>query len=101
VAVVAIGISGYLDALLDNLGLSLPLAISESAEKGGIVNLPAILICLLVTFILSLGTRAFGRFELVAVAVKIVLILFIIGLGVFYTTRAITTRSCPPASVPC
>jgi APA family basic amino acid/polyamine antiporter len=84
VAVVAIGISGYLGAFLDNLGLDLPLAISASAEDGGVVNLPAVVICLLVTFILSLGTRTFGRFELVAVGIKILLILFIIGLGVFY-----------------
>jgi APA family basic amino acid/polyamine antiporter len=52
--------------------------------KGGVINLPAILVCLLVTWILSRGTKAFGRFELVAVAIKVVLILFIIGLGVFY-----------------
>jgi APA family basic amino acid/polyamine antiporter len=52
--------------------------------KGGIINIPAILVCLLVTWILSRGTKAFGRFELVAVAIKVVLILFIIGLGVFY-----------------
>ncbi|MEX5720404.1 amino acid permease [Geodermatophilus maliterrae] len=84
VAVVAIGISGYLEAFLDGFGLSLPTSITASAEEGGVVNIPAILICLLVTFILSRGTKAFGRFELVAVAVKIVLILFIIGLGVFY-----------------
>ncbi|MBM7804259.1 APA family basic amino acid/polyamine antiporter [Geodermatophilus bullaregiensis] len=84
VAVVAIGISGYLEAFLDGFGLSLPTAVTASAEEGGIVNIPAILICLLVTFILSRGTKAFGRFELVAVAIKIVLILFIIGLGVFY-----------------
>ena len=36
------------------------------------------------TWILSRGTKAFGRFELVAVAIKVILILFIIGLGVFY-----------------
>jgi APA family basic amino acid/polyamine antiporter len=52
--------------------------------KGGIANIPAILVCLLVTWILSRGTKAFGRFELVAVAIKVILILFIIGLGVFY-----------------
>jgi APA family basic amino acid/polyamine antiporter len=52
--------------------------------KGGIINLPAILVCLLVTWILSRGTKTFGRFELIAVAIKVVLILFIIGLGVFY-----------------
>ena len=84
VAVVAIGISGYLNAFLDGFGAALPDAISASAEDGGIVNLPAMLICLLVTFILSRGTRAFGRFELIAVAIKILLILFIVGLGVFY-----------------
>jgi len=84
VAVVAIGISGYLAAFLDGFGLSLPTAVTASAEEGGVVNVPAVLICLLVTFILSRGTRTFGRFELIAVAVKIVLILGIIGLGVFY-----------------
>jgi APA family basic amino acid/polyamine antiporter len=84
VAVVAIGISGYLAAFLTGFGVELPLWITASAEEGGVVNLPAVLICLLVTFILSRGTRTFGRFELVAVAIKIVLILFIIGLGIFY-----------------
>src|SRR5688572_4601941 len=84
VAVVAIGISGYLEAFLDGFGVTLPESITASAEEGGVVNVPAILICLLVTFILSRGTRTFGRFELVAVAIKILLILFIIGLGIFY-----------------
>jgi basic amino acid/polyamine antiporter, APA family len=84
VAVVAIGISGYLDAFLDSFGVDLPLSITASAEDGGVVNLPAMLICLLVTFILSRGTKTFGRFELIAVGIKILLILFIIGLGIFY-----------------
>ena len=84
VAVVAIGISGYLEAFLNGFGVALPSSITASAEEGGVVNIPAVLICLLVTFILSRGTKAFGRFELAAVAIKIVLILFIIGLGVFY-----------------
>ncbi|QGQ19277.1 amino acid permease [Cellulomonas sp. JZ18] len=84
VAVVAIGISGYLEAFLGGLGVELPAAVTASAEEGGVVNVPAVLICLLVTFILSRGTRTFGRFELVAVAVKILLVLFIVGLGAFY-----------------
>ena len=86
VAVVAIGISGYLEAFLEGFGVELPVAITATADEaeGGRVNLPAILICLLVTFILSRGTKAFGRFELIAVAIKIVLILGIIGLGIFY-----------------
>jgi APA family basic amino acid/polyamine antiporter len=88
VAVVAIGISGYLEAFLDGFGLSLPVSVTASAEEGGVVNVPAILICLLVTAILSAGTRAFGRFELIAVGIKILLILFIIGLGAFYIDTA-------------
>ena len=62
VAVVAIGISGYLEAFLSGFGADLPLWLSASAEEGGVINLPAVLICLLVTFILSRGTRTFGRF---------------------------------------
>jgi len=85
VAVVAIGISGYLDAFLSGFGIHLPLAVTETADvEGGLVNIPAIVICLLVTFLLSRGTQTFGRFELVAVAIKIALILGIVGLGIFY-----------------
>lgn len=85
VAVVAIGISGYFDAFLSGFGIHLPTWMTQTADSpGGFINLPAILICLLVTFILSRGTKALGRFELVAVAVKILLILFIVGLGLFY-----------------
>ncbi|MDI3329997.1 MAG: amino acid permease [Micrococcus sp.] len=90
VAVVAIGISGYAEAFLEGFGLQLPawMASTPDQGEGGIINLPAILICLLVTFILSRGTKTFGRFELIAVGLKILLILFIIGLGVFYIDTA-------------
>src|SRR5919112_933699 len=86
VAVVAIGISGYFDAFLSGIGIHMPAWMTSTVDegKGGIINIPAILVCLLVTWILSRGTKTFGRFELIAVAIKIVLILFIIGLGVFY-----------------
>ena len=86
VAVVAIGISGYFTEFMSGIGLQVPVWMQGTADQleGGLVNLPAIVICLLITFILSRGTRTFGRFELVAVGLKILLILFIIGLGVFY-----------------
>ncbi|WP_394940148.1 amino acid permease [Psychromicrobium sp. YIM B11713] len=85
VAVVAIGISGYFDAFLSGFGIHLPDWMSQTADsEGGLINLPAIVICLLVTFILSRGTKALGRFEIIAVALKILLILFIVGLGMFY-----------------
>jgi APA family basic amino acid/polyamine antiporter len=40
VAVVAIGISGYLEAFLDGFGVALPLSITAFAEEGGVVNVP-------------------------------------------------------------
>jgi APA family basic amino acid/polyamine antiporter len=40
VAVVAIGISGYLEAFLNGFGVELPLAITASPEDGGVVNIP-------------------------------------------------------------
>ncbi len=86
VAVVAIGISGYFSEFMAGIGVDVPAWMQGTADQvdGGLVNLPAIVVCLLITFILSRGTRTFGRFELVAVGLKILLILFIIGLGVFY-----------------
>ena len=89
VAVVAIGISGYLDAFLDGFGVKFP-ARDHRERRGRRTSstFPRSLICLLVTFILSRGSKTFGRFELIVVAIKIVLILFIIGLGIFYIDTA-------------
>lgn len=88
VAVVAIGISGYFTEFMAGIGIEIPVAIQGTADvvEGGVMNLPAIIVCLFITFILSRGTKTFGRFELVAVAIKILLILFIIGLGFFYVS---------------
>jgi APA family basic amino acid/polyamine antiporter len=89
VAVVAIGISGYFTEFMAGIGIDFPVWMQGTADvvEGGVVNLPAIVVCLFITFILSRGTKTFGRFELVAVAIKILLILFIIGLGFFLRQR--------------
>ena len=86
VAVVALGISGYFTAFMDGIGVQVPAWMQGTGDtvEGGVLNLPALLVCLLIAWILSRGTRTFGRFELIAVGLKIALILFIIGLGFFY-----------------
>lgn len=84
VGVVAIGIAGYFQAFMSGIGIDLPQWMLGTADEGGVVNLPAIVICLLVTFILSRGTQTFGRFEVVAVGLKIALILAIIVVGLFF-----------------
>ncbi|EMY33230.1 amino acid permease-associated protein [Arthrobacter crystallopoietes BAB-32] len=86
VAVVAIGISGYFSEFMAGVGLEVPVWMQGTADtvEGGVINLPAIVVCLFITWILSRGTKTFGRFELVAVGLKVLLILFIIGLGFFF-----------------
>src|SRR4051812_19694107 len=86
VAVVAIGISGYFTAFMEGIGIQVPAWMQGTPDtvEGGVVNIPAIVVCLLVAWILSRGSRTFGRFELVAVGLKILLIVFIIVLGFFH-----------------
>ncbi|KNC18697.1 amino acid permease [Arthrobacter sp. RIT-PI-e] len=86
VAVVAIGISGYFTEFMSGIGVTVPTWMQGTPDTidGGLVNLPAIVVCLFITFILSRGTKTFGKFELVAVGLKILLILGIVGLGFFY-----------------
>ncbi|MFD1213921.1 amino acid permease [Arthrobacter sp. GCM10027362] len=97
VAVVAIGISGYFTEFMGGIGVDVPAWMQGTPDtvEGGLVNLPAIVVCLLITWILSRGTKTFGRFELVAVGLKILLILFIIGLGFFFVNTANYTPFMP------
>jgi basic amino acid/polyamine antiporter, APA family len=87
VAVVAIGISGYFSSFMSGIGVVVPDWMSSAwtpDTPSGVINVPAIVVCLLVTWILSRGSKSFGRFELIAVGLKVLLILAIIGIGVFY-----------------
>ncbi len=87
VAVVAIGISGYFSAFMGGIGVQVPEWLTSAWTPDtphGVINLPAIVVCLVVTWILSRGSKSFGRFELVAVVVKVLLILGIIGIGLFH-----------------
>lgn len=87
---VAVGWSGHITGLLDSLGVHLPHAITvgpkisigsflEGGEVGGIVNLPAVLIVALVTWLLVIGTKESATVNAVLVAIKIAaLTLFIV-----------------------
>ena len=48
----------------------------------------AVLLCLLTAFVLTRGMRSAARFELVAVGIKVLVVLVIIGLGVFHIDSA-------------
>lgn len=78
---VAIGWSGYFNNILKTLGLDLPVWATHAPLDGGIANLPAAIIVLLVTAVLIRGVKESARTTGVIVLVKIVVILFFIAVG--------------------
>lgn len=80
---VAVGWSGYLVGLLDNsLGIKLPFALVNGPFAGGIINLPAVFVCLSVVWLLVVGTRESATFNAVLVAIKIAALTVFIALTI-------------------
>src|SRR5512136_510655 len=67
---VAIGWSGYLVELFGAAGVQLPVTLTAGPMAGGIINLPAMFIVLLLTGLLVAGTKESVRFNLALVIVK-------------------------------
>jgi basic amino acid/polyamine antiporter, APA family len=70
-APVASGWSGYFQAILASGGIHLPNAITQVPARGGIIDLPAMIIVLFITALLVIGTHHSSRFNIVMVAVKL------------------------------
>jgi basic amino acid/polyamine antiporter, APA family len=77
---VSVGWSGYFVGLLDNfLGIQIPAALAAGPTDGGIINLPAAIIALLVTWLLIIGTKESAFINAVLVSIKVAaLTLFVI-----------------------
>lgn len=76
---VASGWSGYMVGILNQAGLNIPEAWTTATRNGGIMDLPAVLISLLVTGLLVIGTRESAWVNRLLVAVKIgVLAMFVV-----------------------
>jgi APA family basic amino acid/polyamine antiporter len=90
VAVVAIGISGYFGFLVQELGFSLPAWMlgAPGTGEGRVVDLFAVLLCLLIAFLLNLGIRTAARFETIVVAIKVAVVLLVIVVGFFFINTA-------------
>ncbi len=83
-AAVSIGWSGYVTDLLQSaLGITLPHALTASPFSGGIINLPAFLIILIVTALLIRGTSESSMVNIIIVCIKLIVIVFflIVGFG--------------------
>lgn len=90
VAAVASGWSGYVHALLDAIGMSLPewLRGAPGSGEGRAFNLVAAMVAMGVAVLLSLRTEWGARFNTLIVAVKVVGVVLIIGVGVFHIDPA-------------
>ena len=77
-ATVANGWTGYFQSFLEELGVHLPHALLTNPASGGWVNLPALVMTLLITFILSRGTSESKLLNNALVVIKIAIILLFI-----------------------
>jgi APA family basic amino acid/polyamine antiporter len=93
-ATVSVGWSGYLNQLLGDLGIPLPDSIAGDTAT---VNVPAIVIALVMTGVLILGIKLSSQVTSVIVAIKVAIVLLVIGVGIFYVQADNYTPFVPPA----
>lgn len=80
-ATVSISWSRYFTVFLEELGFSLPQSLTSCPWDGGIANVPAMLIVILMSVFLIRGTRQSSIFNIIVVLVKISVILIFVILG--------------------
>ncbi|WP_034629863.1 amino acid permease [Desulfotruncus alcoholivorax] len=85
---VSIGWSSYVKDLLQSLGLTLPATYTTSPFEGGVINLPAVLIVLLITGLIITGTQHSATANKIIVAAKLAAIALFIVLGVQHINPA-------------
>jgi len=83
---VASGWSGYFQGLLNGFDITLPTALTNAYNPavGTYVDLPAVCIIFLMTFLLTRGAKKSARFNTIMVAIKLLVITLFIGIGIFY-----------------
>lgn len=83
-AAVATGWSGYFNSALTAIGLPLPDALTHAPSLGGIVNLPAMAIVIILAVLLAIGVRQSSQFNTALVFVKLLTIAVFVGVAVFH-----------------
>ncbi len=86
-ATVSVGWSGYFVNLIENLGLHIPAALTVAAGtpgSNGFFNLPAFLIVIIITTLISLGINQTKRVNDTMVIIKLVVIVLFILMTVWF-----------------
>lgn len=81
---VAIGWSGYVNNALSAIGFGLPHFLMATPLEGGLMNLPAIIIIALMTYLLAIGVKESVRINKIMVFIKIFIVLIFIFLACFH-----------------
>ncbi len=85
---VSIGWAGFLKSGMASLGWALPEALTQDPAAGGLVNLPALLFFVVITFLACLGVRTSTRVNNLLVVLKLGIVLFVIVAGAFMIKTA-------------
>ncbi len=95
-ATVSVSWSKYLLRLFQTFGITFPAAFTKSPFEGGVVNLPAILIICALSIVLIIGIQESARFNGFIVALKVAIVVLVIGLGFAYVKHANYVPFIPP-----
>ena len=68
---VAVGFSAYFSGMMASLGMEIPKAWLTTAPEGGIINLPAVVITLVIGFILAHGTKESSRLNTILISLTL------------------------------
>ena len=68
---VAVGFSAYFSGMMASLGMEIPKALLTTAPEGGIINLPAVIITLIIGFILAHGTKESSRLNAILISLTL------------------------------
>ncbi len=83
VAAVANGWSGYFSNALSAIGLALPESLTKSPELGGIINLPASAIIILLMGMLIKGAKQSAHLNTAMVCIKLLAIIIFVSVAAF------------------
>lgn len=84
VAAVATGWSGYFGNVMTAIGLPLPPALTAAPAAGGIANVPALAIVLVLMGLIAYGVRESARVNAIMVFIKLAAIAVFIGVAAFH-----------------
>ena len=83
VAAVANGWSGYFNNALTAMGVGLPESLTKGPFAGGIVNVPAVAIIMILMALLIMGVKETARINAAAVMIKLLAVVVFVGVAIF------------------